>query len=73
MNGWQAKPKRELRWRDVWWPVFFFFWHHTWWVRRIWCKHDSVHMCGTSTKFVTVCANCYSPNVPQCCGAQSPK
>jgi hypothetical protein len=65
------KPERELRWRDVWFSAYFFFWRRTAFVRRIWCKHHGAHMCGTSTKNVTVCANCYSPNVPQCCGAYS--
>ena|SRR5208283_252724 len=61
-------PKRELRFRDIWWPVYFFFWKHTAIIRRIWCGHHCVHTCGTDTNNVTLCANCYSPNVPQMCG-----
>ena len=73
-SQWQAVPKRELRWRDVWWPVYYFFWNHTWFIRRIWCKHDKVHMSDSSRwGELTVCANCYSPDVPQCCGTRKPE
>jgi hypothetical protein len=73
MNDFQSKPKRELRWRDIWWPVYFFFWKHTAFIRRIWCKHGGVYMAGTDTNFVTVCANCYSPDVPQMANGLDPK
>jgi hypothetical protein len=70
-DGFQVKPERELRFRDIWWPVFYFFWHNTWFIRRIWCKHNGVHMSDSSKGPWTMCANCFSKDVPQCCGTQA--
>jgi len=69
MSDFQEKPKREIRFRDIRWSVFYFFWKNTWFVRRLWCKHHGPLMCGTDTKFVTICSNCFSPKVPQMCNA----
>jgi hypothetical protein len=71
-EAYQAPPKREFHWRrDFWFPIYFFFWHNTWWFRRLYCKHNGVHFSDSSKGPHTMCATCYSKDVPQCCGQRA--
>lgn len=69
-EAYMAKPTRDWRefsWRrDAWFPIYYFFWHNTWWIRRIWCKHDGILMSDSTKGEYTMCSNCYSKDVPQC-------
>lgn len=65
----ECPPPREFSWkRDFRFPIHYFFWHHTWWIRRIWCKHNGVLFSDSTKGEYTMCANCYSKDVPQMAG-----